>query len=126
MFFETAAPEGDFTETLRASDTPLSLGEPFWLGNRLQAYDESVLVNAFGEAFLSAALAAPRQTWTGPVQSDRGLHFIKVDDVRPPRRLDYGDVRELLEEDWRLAQRLETLNAIVADRRKAYDIHVDP
>ncbi|MEE4362245.1 MAG: peptidylprolyl isomerase, partial [Pseudomonadales bacterium] len=67
--------------------------EPFWLGDRFDRYDATILRSMFGPAFTDALAAAPLGTWIGPLASTRGLHLVRVDERRPSELIPFEDAR---------------------------------
>lgn len=98
-------------------------GDPgFWLGNEIRGYHASVLRNVLGPAALSKIEAAAVGDWFGPIQSPRGYHFIRLDEVFPSRPLRYADIRDQIREDWSAARRNASIDERVQVLRPNYAI----
>ena len=75
-------------------------GEIFWLGGRLEFYNESQLAMVLGQRFTAALRGLPPGEWTGPVQSGRGWHLVRLEGFHPPEPLTGLALRDLLVRDW--------------------------
>ena len=115
---------GDNTPAVRAAATaalnglprgarPAITPAPLPLPARFDTASQTDLAAQLGDEFAAALAALPVGSWSGPVVSGFGLHFVRIEQrlPSPPPRL--ADVRQRLENDWR--------NAAV---RKAQDAHL--
>lgn len=100
-------------------------GDSFWQGTTFPGYGASMIRGLFGQAFLDALKNAPLGTWTGPVESTRGVHFVRVSESREPRLLPFDAVREQVETDF-LVQVIERkVAARTARLRSRYQVDVE-
>lgn len=68
-------------------------GDPFLLGTSFRQITASELGKILGQDIAIATENASVMQWIGPVASVYGMHLIQVEDIRPPRLLDYATVR---------------------------------
>lgn len=68
-------------------------GDAFLGGHQFEASSEADIAKIFGSTFAREAIRAPANTWTGPIASVYGLHFIHVDAVLPAQTVDLEAVR---------------------------------
>jgi hypothetical protein len=63
------------------------------------------VAHLFGDGFAGALSAAERGRWTGPVSSRRGLHLVRVTEVRQARTPELDEVRADVRADWLTVKR---------------------
>lgn len=112
--------------TLRAGADFRRLGDPFWLGHRLEGYTESQLVQLFGTAYARSVLALPLKQWSSPIASTRGVHFVRVDAQRPAAMPAFVDLAPTLRADWIAFKREELLERKVDELRVRYRVEIEP
>lgn len=98
----------------------------FWLGDEISGYHESVLRNVLGPAILPALEGMEVGEWAGPIESARGYHFVRLDQVLPSRPLRYEDVRPQVREDWSVTQRRASIEQRLQPLREQYAIRELP
>ena len=110
---------------LQAGKTPANAQVPLPLPAR---YSETValdLASQFGDDFAEALARAPVGQWIGPVSSGFGLHLVRIEQrlTPPPPRL--ADVRQRLENDWRVAAVRQAEAAHLKQLLAGYDIVIE-
>lgn len=110
---------------LRAGADFRRLGDPFWLGQRLEGYVEPQLVQFFGSAYASRVFELPLGQWSGPIHSSRGVHLVRVEASRPPELPPFEDLVSLLRPDWLAFKREELLQAKVDELRGNYRVEIE-
>lgn len=119
VFFAGRAPEGAL-EKLRAGET--LTGDPFWLGNRLEGYGESILRSNFGGTFYELLWQAPLDQWIGPLRSPRGAHLVRLTgrDDRAP--LPFEAARAAVLTDWQAEHDRAALRARLKQLEMRYPL----
>ena len=100
-------------------------GDDYWLGERLQTYDESMVRATLGQPFVETLKSAEKQQWVGPIQTPRGWHFVRVEQVIEPHVMQFVDVREQVLRDWFDDKRSNSVNSRIAALKEKYDIEVE-
>jgi hypothetical protein len=118
---EPADPAG-VLQRLRAGEKVQ--GDEYWLGGQLQAYDESMVRATLGQAFVESLRTAEKKQWIGPVQTPRGWHFVRVEEVLEPHVMPFVEVREQVLRDWVDDQRSTSVNQRIAVLKEKYDVEV--
>ena len=123
--FFVAEPTGSFEilRRLRAGETVK--GDDYWLGQQLQSYDESMVRATLGQAFVESLRSAEKKQWVGPLQTARGWHFVKVEEVIEPRVMRFVDVREQVLRDWFDDKRSKSINERIAALKEKYDVEIE-
>jgi len=99
-------------------------GDEYWLGGKLQAYDESMVRATLGQAFVEALRAAEKGQWVGPVQTARGWHYVRVEEVLESHVMPFVEVKEQVLRDWIDDKRSTSVNARIAVLKEKYDVEV--
>lgn len=99
-------------------------GDEYWLGGQLQAYDESMVRATLGQAFVEALRAAENKQWVGPLQTGRGWHYVRVEEVIEPQVMPFVEVREQVLRDWVDDKRSKSVNERIAVLKEKYDVEV--
>ncbi len=112
---DTTGPGDDSNASI---DTAL-LGDRLLLSQFNKAYERQIL-RAMGSQFLAGLQSLPVGSWQGPIESDFGLHLVKlterVEGIVPP----LDDIRDLVSRDWTSAKREETNEASYSALRERY------
>ena len=61
----------------------------------------------------------------GPLQTARGWHFVKVEEVVEPRVMQFVDVREQVLRDWFDDKRSKSINEMIAGLKEKYDVEIE-
>ena len=87
VFFETNPSEADAWYKLARSqgDIPADVGDMFWLGRRMEQYSASQLLTVLGDEFVKQLKDLPLNEWSEPIQSARGAHIVRLEEVHEPR-----------------------------------------
>lgn len=108
-----------------SADDVGALSDPFPLGTRLRAYTSAQLIGRFGKPFADAVTRLEPGTWSEPIASPFGVHFVRVDEQVPARLPAVDEVRPALtravlreQAQQRLARGLDRL-------RELYEVHVE-
>jgi hypothetical protein len=100
-------------------------GDDYWLGERLQTYDESMVRATLGQPFVESLKTAEMDRWIGPIQTPRGWHFVRVERVVEPQVMKFVDVREQVLRDWLDDKRSNSVNSRIAVLKEKYDVEVE-
>jgi parvulin-like peptidyl-prolyl isomerase len=76
----------------------------------------------FGDAFTAAVDALPAGEWSGPIESSRGWHLVRLTEFHPPEPLRGNDLQVRLREDWAQAAWMEMRKRQLADLRRNYAV----
>jgi peptidyl-prolyl cis-trans isomerase C len=109
-------------EQLRRGADFRRMGEDFWLGRRLERYDQPQLLQFFGQGFTSRVLALPPGEWHGPIASTRGAHFVRVEERYPPTLPPFETLVSTLRGDWLASTRAASFEHRVEELRRRYQI----
>ena len=85
-------------------------GDAFAAGQVITALDEATLRNEFGRDFYQRIVGLEDGQWQGPIASNLGLHMLRITQRSAFQPAQLSEVRERLENDWRVEQR-EQVNA---------------
>lgn len=99
-----------------------TLGDPFWVGQRMERYTAEQARVIFGDAFTAAVDALPPGEWTGPIESSRGWHLVRLETFHPPEPLNDRDLGVRLREDWAQEAWMTMRHQQLDDLRHNYDM----
>jgi hypothetical protein len=100
-------------------------GESFEHGGEFPAYGRSLLRGLFGQPFLDALWEAPLGTWTGPIQSAHGWHYVRATTHLPAALVPFDIVRNQVENDYLAALIESAVDRYVAEQLPRYEVQVD-
>jgi len=101
------------------------MGENFWLGSRLERYDEPQLLQFFGQDFTSRIVTLPLGEWHGPIASTRGVHFVRVEEHYPPTVPPFETLVPTLRADWLASRRAASFERRVDELRRKYQVRFE-
>jgi hypothetical protein len=110
---------------LRAGKNFRQFGEPFWLGSVLEGYAEPQLAQVLGAEFAQKVIGLPLLEWSGPIDSHRGVHFVRIDERVPRAMPTFSELRSTLRSDWLASKREERLAAKVNELRDRYRVQIE-
>lgn len=112
-------------EQLRAGAAAASVGDSTPLGAQFEQAAADRLNVLFGAPMTAAVFAAPDGQWSGPFESDFGLHLIRVTSRRPARQPGYEEVRSAVLEAFADDRRGERNEAAWQAMRARYDVEIE-
>ena len=116
----------DLMAQLKNGTNIADLGDPLdMLGNRLPQYSLRDLIGVMGPDVARRVFELPAGAWHGPLHSERGVHFVRVDQHHPPAMPSFDELEAYLRQDWTLDQQRRTLADRLAELRRNYRIVVD-
>lgn len=96
---------------LQSGADPMTVGRASLLPPSLPMVPVSVIDRQFGDQFRAALVELPVGQWQGPVQSAYGVHLVRVKGRTDARLPDLADIRQRVEQDWRVARAEEMRTA---------------
>lgn len=113
----------DLLRQLRAGLDPNRVGEDrMTLGRRLPRRTQRELAGVFGPDAARAILAIEDEQWHGPLESPRGIHFVRVIARTSSQMASFDAVQPYLEADWTMEQARSAVEQEVARLRDGYEI----
>jgi peptidyl-prolyl cis-trans isomerase C len=110
---------------LRAGAAFERMGDRFWLGPQLARYGRRELIQILGRDFTETVFRLDPGSWTGPLTSTRGFHFVRVREKHPAEPPSFERLRNTVREDWYLDRQKEAYREKVRELRKRYEIEVE-
>lgn len=101
---------------------PAKLGDSTLLPDRMKAADEQEIAGVFGPDFARSVGALTPSGWAGPVESEFGLHLVRVTERQEPEVRPFEAVRDELEEEWRRRANESARQAYFKGLLDRYDI----
>lgn len=102
------------------------LGDPFPAGRQFTDVDQAMLRREFGRDFFRQIESLPDNRWSGPVASGLGLHLLRVTARKGFVPAQLAEVREQVEQDWRLHWRERKNAAAMQQLRQRFDVIYSP
>ena len=112
-------------EALEDGAEPAMLGDSTPLGNAFSEAPAERLRILFGDAMTQSIFAAAPGNWTGPFESDFGLHLVRVTGRRAARAPSFSEARGTVLAAWADDQRARRNAAAYAQMRERYEVVVD-
>ena len=110
---------------LEANADPMQLGDRLMLESEYSDATTQTVAALFGDDFAAAVFALQPGAWLGPIKSGYGLHLVRLAELKPPRQLEFAEVRTKVAERWRDQRQRETNEKYFAGLLKKYDIVMD-
>jgi hypothetical protein len=110
---------------LQGGEDPDSLGDSSMLLSEVDGASSRDVARIFGTAFVEGLATAESATWSGPIQSGYGLHFVYISEHTPARDPQLADVRGAVERDL-LSDKAEQINeSFYATLRERYKVRIE-
>ncbi len=130
-----AEPRTSFTQVYRAqkpADAALLLaqlnagetisGDDFWLGRAFPRYGDSMVRGIFGQPFVATLKTAPDGRWFGPVQSQRGWHFVRKSESIPAAMIPFPAIKDQVRQDYMIAHSEAAIDKALSGLKEKYDV----
>jgi hypothetical protein len=126
FYADPAKVPDDLMAQLNNGPNIADLGDPLdMLGNRLPQYSLRDLIDLMGPDAARRVFELPAGAWHGPLHSERGVHFVRVDQHHPPATPSFDEVEDYLRQDWILDRQRRAVADKLAELRRNYRIVVD-
>jgi hypothetical protein len=102
------------------------LGDPFILRRSYEEVARRELLRDFGEAFSTALDALEPGRWQGPVDSELGVHLVRVEGRRPSNLPSFAAVRGRVEADFNAERRSAANQARIDELVGQYRVEIEP
>lgn len=121
---EVDAAIAEIAEQQLSPEQARKLSSPFLPGYRFTQQSPDQLARHFGASFVQNFQESnPRAgSWTGPVRSTYGLHYVWVEALQPARDATLDEVRAQLLRDMESRARAEALRESIAKLREEYEV----
>ena len=114
-----------FIRQLQETDDITGLGEFSLSGNQFSKATFQTTAITFGKPFAQIVFEMPLNQWRGPIESFRGIHYVRVSDVHPPELPPFEKIESYLRTDYFLTKGRQTQTDKIAELRKNYDVIVE-
>jgi hypothetical protein len=101
---------------------PAQMGDASLLPPALADVDEQAITNQFGPVFARAATRIEPGAWEGPIESEFGLHLVRVTARDEGRPRAFEEVRAQLLDEWRREKETAARQAYFAGLLRKYDV----
>ena len=115
-----------FLEQLKALSDTSGLGEfSVSMGNRFTKASFQTIAANFGKPFAQAVFDLPVNQWRGPIESFRGIHYVRIMAVHPPELPPFEQMESFLRTDYFIQKARQSQIDKIAELRKNYDVVVE-
>ena len=115
----------DFIQQLSASTDFAGLGEFSLSGNRFTKASFQAAAITFGKPFAQTLFELPLNRWRGPVESFRGIHYVRVTGSHEPELPPFEKMESYLRTEYFLEKSRESQQQKIDDLRKNYEVVVE-
>jgi peptidyl-prolyl cis-trans isomerase C len=119
--------QAQITATLqRDPESAAKLGDHFPLPRTVVAASMAEVRENFGVGFAESLDSGPAEGWFGPVTSGFGLHFVRIGERAPARRLSFEESRSRLEAQIRQSEKTRAHRELTERLAKRYQVALAP
>jgi hypothetical protein len=104
---------------------PGVFGDDSMLQNYFPEKDAIEIQKSFGRGFVETLIGLSERQWQGPILSGFGTHLVYVHSIIEPPAPVFAEVRELVEQDWKLERSEELNEQFYANLRDNYTIIIE-
>jgi len=101
------------------------LGEFSLLGNRFSKNSFERTAMTFGKPFAEHIFSMPLNQWQGPVESFRGIHYVRVTATHEPELPPFDNMESYLRTDYQMVKTRESQLRKIEELMKNYEIIVE-
>lgn len=99
--FFNSMPENAQDYISQLDDGDMLTGDNFIHGNAFSNVTAGLLSGVFGKDFSTNLQLMSTSQWQGPIQSNYGVHFVRVTEKLAPHVMPFSEVKQRVEEDYR-------------------------
>jgi hypothetical protein len=114
-----------FIQQLERTADISKLGEFSLLGNRHTRSSFQATAGTFGKPFAQAVFELPLNRWQGPIESFKGVHYVRVNGNHDPELPPFEQMESFLRNDYLLAKGRESQTDKIAELMKNDDSIVE-
>lgn len=115
----------EFIRQLEESDDPLKMGEFTPLGKRFVKNHFQMIASSFGKPFAEKVFDMDLNKWTGPVESFRGIHYVRVTAHHDPEVPSFENLESYLRQDYLMQKMRQNQQGKIDELRKGYVVVVE-
>jgi hypothetical protein len=101
-----------------------SIGDFTLLPHQVESLTGPEVANIFGKAFAKYIEDAPVGQWSGPYESNFGVHLVRILNRELGQIPAMADIRRLIEREWYAEYRQAANDAYYRELRSSYDIEI--
>ncbi|QDP02414.1 peptidyl-prolyl cis-trans isomerase [Thalassotalea sp. PS06] len=129
VYISDDRPEAEFTQLLATQKTRIEQGEapqgdPILLPSDYQDAPIDFIGKEFGLYFADQLKQLPIDTWSGPVTSSYGQHFVKIQQRQPQTAIPLSQIKRKVTLDWQYQQAQVFKKAYEQTMLQQYEIEV--
>ena len=114
-----------FIRLLQEKDDITGLGDFSVSGNQFSKSTFQATAITFGKPFAQKVFELPLNQWRGPIESFRGIHYVRVTAEHDPELPPFEQMETYLHQDYMLRKMRESQLAKIDELRKSYVIVVE-
>lgn len=122
---EIPADSAAYIRQLENSADTSKMGEFSMLGNRYTKSSFQNIAGIFGKPFAQVIFDMPLNQWQGPVESFRGVHYVRVTGIHEPELPPFEKMESFLRTDYRMTKSRESQTRKIEELMKNYEIVVE-
>lgn len=107
------------------SASAAELGDPFQIKTDFELQPHAEVERVFGERFADDLFALKGEEWHGPLESEHGLHLVRVRERKEADAPQWDRIRPRVLKEWRAARRREADAAAYMRLRQKYDVMIE-
>ncbi len=114
-----------FIRQLQEKDDITGLGEFSVAGNQFSKSTFQTTAITFGKPFAQMVFKMPLNQWRGPIESFRGIHYVRVTAEHEPQLPPFEQMESYLRQDYLLRKTRESQVKKIDELRKNYKVIVE-
>jgi hypothetical protein len=115
-----------FLEKLKGMSDLSRVGEfSAALGNKFTKASFQTIAITFGKPFAQIVFEMPLNKWRGPIESFRGIHYVRVTAIHEPELPPFEQMESYLRTDYLMQKSRDSQQAKIDALRKNYDVVVE-
>jgi hypothetical protein len=125
LYFKELPKDAEKITSKLNSKLPLD-GDRFMHGNQFSDMSEGMLRGIFGADFLASLRATKSQQWEGPISSNHGLHYVRLQGRTAPQPMPFSLAKNIIANDLmqiKIDQAVESKIQILITH---YEINIEP
>ena len=115
----------EFLKQLRESTDLGRLGEFAAMGNKFSKASFQTTAITFGKPFAQVVFDMPLIEWRGPIESFRGIHYVRVTAAHPPELPPFENMESYLRAEYFLQKSRDSQIRKIEELRKNYEVIVE-
>ena len=115
----------DFLIKINGTENPLEMGDFSLMGKSLKKNSFQMVASTYGKPFAETIFKLSIDTWSGPLESFRGIHYVRVTSHHDSELPPFEKLENYLRQDYLMQKMRDSQQKKIDKMREGYEVVVE-